>query len=113
MLTTPGGVWSGNGIQANGDINVGGSNTIINAIYTLPNGCSDTLLVSVEGVSTQLDDTICQNSGLYPLAFTPPNGNLGSDFTKSLTKQDPASNSFIAISSPRSISLVKTAAPRP
>ena len=74
LLTTPGGVWSGNGIQTNGDINVGGSNTVISAIYTLPNGCSDTLLVSVEGVSTQLDDTICQNSGLYPLTFTPPNG---------------------------------------
>ena len=43
-LTTPGGIWSGNGIQSNGNINVGGFNTIINAIYTLPNGCLDTLI---------------------------------------------------------------------
>ncbi|MBT5859208.1 MAG: PKD domain-containing protein [Flavobacteriales bacterium] len=73
-LTTPGGVWSGNGVQSNGDINVGGFNTIINAIYTLPNGCLDTLLVTVEGVSTQADDTLCQQSGIYPLTFSPSNG---------------------------------------
>ena len=74
LLTTPGGTWYGNGIQTNGDINVGGFNTIITAIYTLPNGCSDTLLINVEGTSTQLDDTLCQRSGNYPLTFSPPNG---------------------------------------
>ena len=74
IITTPGGIWSGNGIQANGNINVGGFNTIINAVYTLPNGCSDTLLITVEGISTQSDDTVCQQSGNYPLSFTPPNG---------------------------------------
>ena len=74
LLTTPGGTWYGNGIQTNGNINVGGFNTIITAIYTLPNGCSDTLLINVEGISTQLDDTLCQRSGNYPLTFSPPNG---------------------------------------
>jgi len=73
-LTTPGGVWSGNGIQSNGNINVGSFNTVITAIYTLPNGCSDTLLVTVEGISTQADDTLCQKSGSYPITFSPPNG---------------------------------------
>ena len=73
-LTTPGGVWSGNNIQANGDINVGGFVTTIQAIYTTPNGCSDTLLINVEGVNTQSDDTVCQNSGNHNLSFTPSNG---------------------------------------
>ena len=73
-LTTPGGTWSGNGIQANGDINVGGFNTVITAFYTLSNGCTDTLLITVEGINTQADDTLCQQSGNYPLIFSPPNG---------------------------------------
>lgn len=74
-ITTPGGIWSGcNCIQPNGDINVGGLPTTITAVYTLPNGCSDTLLVSVGGISTQPDDTICQQSGNYPLTFSPDNG---------------------------------------
>lgn len=74
FLTTPGGIWSGNGIQSNGDINVGSAITIIPAIYTLPNGCIDTLLINVDGVSVQADDTVCQNSGNYPLTFSPANG---------------------------------------
>jgi len=75
MYTTPGGVWSGcSCIQPNGDITVGTIATTINAIYTLPNGCSDTLLVIVGGIATQADDTLCQQSGNYPLTFSPPNG---------------------------------------
>ena len=73
-LTTAGGIWSGNGIQSNGNINVGGFNTVINAYYTLANGCTDTLLITVEGISTQADDTLCQQSGNYPLTFSPANG---------------------------------------
>ena len=73
-LTTPGGTWSGNGIQSNGDINVGSSVTTIPAIYTLLNGCSDTILVNVDGINVQVDDTICQNSGIYTLNFSPLNG---------------------------------------
>ena len=49
--TTPGGIWSGcNCIQPNGDVSVGGIPTTINAIYTLPNGCSDTLNIIVENI---------------------------------------------------------------
>ena len=47
-LVTAGGNWSGNNlIQSNGDINVGGIPTIITGIYTLPNGCTDTLSIEV------------------------------------------------------------------
>ncbi len=76
IITTPGGTWSSpcNCIQSNGDINVGGIPTIIPAIYTLPNGCSDTLFVDVGGISVQADDTLCQQSGNYPLTFSPSNG---------------------------------------
>ena len=73
-LTTHVGTWSGNGIQSNGDINVGSSVTTIPAIYTLSNGCSDTILVNVDGINVQADDTICQNSGIYTLNFSPLNG---------------------------------------
>ena len=74
-ITTSGGVWSGcNCIQPNGDINVGNIPTVITAIYTLPNGCSDTLLVNVGGISTQADDTLCQKAGIYTLGYSPPNG---------------------------------------
>ena len=73
-LTTPGGTWSGNGIQANGNINVGGVNNVITAFYTLPNGCRDTLYITVEGVNTQVPGPICQQSGTYPLSYSPPNG---------------------------------------
>ncbi|MEE2953882.1 MAG: gliding motility-associated C-terminal domain-containing protein [Bacteroidota bacterium] len=75
-ITTPGGSWwSGcNCIQPNGDIDVGGLPTTITAIYTLPNGCVDTLLVNVGGISTQPDDSLCQNSGNYTLTFNPGNG---------------------------------------
>ena len=74
--TTPGGTWSGcNCIQLNGDITVGGSSTIISAIYTLPNGCSDTLLVSVvNNITMPAGTTLCQQSGNFPLTFAPTNG---------------------------------------
>jgi len=74
--TTPGGTWSStcNCVQANGNITTGNGPSVITAIYTLPNGCSDTLLITVAGVTTQIDDTLCQNSGNYGLSFTPVNG---------------------------------------
>jgi len=74
-LTTPGGIWSGCiCIQSNGDITTGNSSNVITAIYTLPNGCSDTILVTVSGIVTQANTNICQNSGNYELSFTPANG---------------------------------------
>jgi hypothetical protein len=42
----------------------------------------------------------------------PPNGKRGSDATKLFTKVEPAS-SFLATRSPRFISFVNTAAPKP
>ena len=74
--TTPGGTWGStcNCVQANGDITTGNVPTVISAIYTLPNGCSDTLLITVAGITTQADDTLCQNSGNYGLTFTPIDG---------------------------------------
>ncbi|HIK63022.1 MAG TPA: hypothetical protein EYG01_03345, partial [Flavobacteriales bacterium] len=76
LSTTTGGTWSGcNCIQLNGDITVGGSSTIISAIYTLPNGCSDTLLVSVvNNITIPAGTTFCQQSGNFPLTFAPANG---------------------------------------
>ena len=76
QYTTPGGTWSGcNCIQSNGDINVGAIPTTINAIYTLPNGCSDTLLVSVvNNITMPPGTTLCQQSGNYPLSYSPQNG---------------------------------------
>ena len=76
LSTTTGGTWSGcNCIQLNGDITVGGNATIISAIYTLPNGCSDTLLVSVvNNITMPVDTTLCQQSGNYPLLSSPING---------------------------------------
>ena len=53
------------------------------------------------------------NSLPYPDSLIPPKGNLGSDRTKSLTKQDPASIWFNAISSPFFRFFVKTAPPNP
>ena len=74
-VTTPGGVWSGcNCVQANGNITTGNNLAIITAIYTLPNGCSDTLLVTVSGITTPANVTLCQNSGNYGLSFMPANG---------------------------------------
>ena len=74
-ITTPGGIWSGCiCIQPNGDIITGNSTNIITAIYTLPNGCSDTLLVTVSEINTQANVSLCQNSGNYELSFTPDNG---------------------------------------
>mmetsp|Transcript_74055 Transcript_74055/g.130898 ORF Transcript_74055/g.130898 Transcript_74055/m.130898 type:complete len:254 (-) Transcript_74055:700-1461(-) len=48
-----------------------------------------------------------------PDSFTPPKGSDGSDRTKSLTKHMPASISSTASFSPFSLSLVKTAPPKP
>ncbi len=75
-LTTPGGTWSGcSCIQPNGDIIVGSTPTVITAIYTLPNGCSDTLLVSVtNNITMPADTTLCQQSGNFPLIPDPING---------------------------------------
>ena len=74
-ITTPGGTWSGcNCIQSNGDVSVGGIPTTLGAIYTLPNGCSDTLNVIIENIITQADDTICQKSNNYILNYSPVNG---------------------------------------
>ena len=74
-LTTPGGTWGGcSCIQSNGNISVGPIPTTISAIYTLPNGCSDTLDVIIENIITQPDDTICQKSSDYQLTYSPVNG---------------------------------------
>jgi hypothetical protein len=74
-VTTPGGTWSGcSCIQANGNITTGNNIAVITAIYTLPNGCSDTLLVTVSGITTPANFSLCQNSGNYGLSFMPTNG---------------------------------------
>ena len=75
-LTTPGGTWSGSSsIQTNGDINVGAFNTVINAVYSLPNGCSDTLLVNVvNSISMPNNLSLCQNSGITLLSANPIGG---------------------------------------
>ncbi|MEC9209721.1 MAG: gliding motility-associated C-terminal domain-containing protein [Bacteroidota bacterium] len=75
-LTTPGGSWSGcTCIQPNGDIIVGSIPTVITAIYTLPNGCSDTLIVSVVNeITMPVDTTLCQQSGNVSLISEPING---------------------------------------
>lgn len=74
--TTPGGSWSGCPcIQPNGDIIVGPIPLNIYAIYTLPNGCSDTLIVSVtNNITMPADTTLCQQSGNIPLIPQPSNG---------------------------------------
>tara|TARA_B100001250_G_scaffold115257_1_gene97646 strand:- start:4321 stop:8340 length:4020 start_codon:yes stop_codon:yes gene_type:complete len=76
VSTTPGGTWSGCPcIQPNGDIIVGATPVNIDAIYTLPNGCSDTLAVSViNNITMPADTTLCQQSGNFPLIPQPPNG---------------------------------------
>ena len=63
-LTTPGGTWSGStSIQSNGNIDVGPFTSVIDAIYTLPNGCSDTLVVNVvNSVNIPNNFSLCQNS---------------------------------------------------
>ena len=75
-FTTPGGVWSGcSCIQSNGNINVGSNPTIITAIYTLPNGCSDTLLVNVvNNILMPQSTSFCQRSGNHSLSVFPSNG---------------------------------------
>lgn len=76
VFTTPGGVWSGcSCIQSNGDITVGAIPTTINAIYTLPNSCSDTLVVSVvNNITMPAGTTLCQQLGTFPLLPNPING---------------------------------------
>ena len=71
-----GGVWSGSAnIQANGDVLVGSSPAVLNAIYTLANGCSDTLSIDVvNNIVMPADTTLCQNSGNYSLSHSPSGG---------------------------------------
>lgn len=74
-LTTAGGNWSGNNIQANGDIDVGPFSTVIEAVYTLSNGCSDTLLVNVvNNISMPNNLSLCQNSNDTILYASPAGG---------------------------------------
>ena len=74
-ITTPGGIWTGcSCIQPSGSITTGNSFNVITAVYTLPNGCSDTLLVTVSGITTPANFSLCQNSGNYGLSFMPANG---------------------------------------
>ncbi len=81
-LTTPGGTWSGsNLIQTNGDITVGPNATVIEAVYTLANGCSDTLLVDVvNSINVPNNFSICQNS-LDTLLDANPTGGVWSSTT--------------------------------
>ena len=77
-LTTAGGIWSGNNIQANGDIDVGPFSTVIEAVYTLSNGCSDTLLVNVvNSISMPNNLSLCQNSN-DTILFASPSGGTWS-----------------------------------
>tara|TARA_B100000989_G_C19531714_1_gene470381 strand:+ start:2920 stop:6993 length:4074 start_codon:yes stop_codon:yes gene_type:complete len=72
---TTGGTWSGCiCLQQNGDIDVGNISRNIEAIYILPNGCTDTLNVTVAPMQIQSNDTVCQNSGSLPLNFSPAGG---------------------------------------
>ena len=75
-LTTVGGTWSGSTlIQPNGDISVGPFATTVEAIYTLPNGCSDTLTVNVvNSINMPSNVVICQNSQDTSLIATPAGG---------------------------------------
>ena len=86
-LTTTGGSWSGsNLIQSNGDIDVGPNSTMIDAIYTLPNGCSDTLTVNVvNSINMPSNVVICQNSQDTSLIATPTGGIWTSISTNPLT----------------------------
>ena len=85
-LTTPGGTWSGsNLIQTNGDITVGPNATVIEAVYTLANGCSDTLLVNVvNNVNVQNNFGICQNSQDTSVIANPIGGIWSSIITNPL-----------------------------
>ena len=82
-LTTPGGIWSGNSsIQSNGNIDVGPFASVIEAIYTLPNGCSDTLLVNVvNSINMPNNFSLCQNSQDTSVIATPSGGIWSSIIT--------------------------------
>ena len=86
-LTTTGGIWSGSSsIQPNGDINVGPLSTLINAVYSLPNGCSDTLLVTVvSSINMPNNLTLCQNSGNILLLANPIGGYWSNPTVNSLS----------------------------
>ena len=75
-ITTPGGIWSGSiYIQPNGDFTPPLTPTIISAIYSLPNGCSDTLDILVtDDIVMPLASVFCQSSGNYSLTPNPING---------------------------------------
>src|SRR5438094_618814 len=68
---------------------------------------TQTVLMSTNSLSPYSD-----SSRPYPESLTPPNGSRGSDFTSPLTKTEPTSSSR-ASRSPRAVSPVHTAAPRP
>ena len=77
-ITTAGGTWSGTNIQTNGNIDVGPFSTVIEAIYTLSNGCSDTLLVNVVNNITMPNNlSLCQNSN-DTILFASPSGGTWS-----------------------------------
>ncbi len=71
---TAGGFWTGMYTQSNGDVLVGSNPVNFEVIYTLLNGCSDTINIDVSNISIQPDDTLCQNQGDYPISFSPQNG---------------------------------------
>ncbi|MDC3105055.1 PKD domain-containing protein, partial [bacterium] len=85
-LTTPGGTWSGStSIQSNGNIDVGPLTLVIDAIYTLPNGCSDTLVVNVvNSVNIPNNFSLCQNSQDTVVVATPSGGIWSSIATNPL-----------------------------
>ena len=85
-LTTPGGTWSGStSIQSNGNIDVGPFTSVIDAIYTLPNGCSDTLVVNVvNSVNIPNNFSLCQNSQDTVVVATPSGGIWSSIATNPL-----------------------------
>ena len=85
-LTTPGGTWSGStSIQSNGNIDVGPFTSVIDAIYTLPNGCSDTLFVNVvNSVNIPNNFSLCQNSQDTVVVATPSGGIWSSIATNPL-----------------------------
>ena len=85
-LTTPGGTWSGStSIQSNGNIDVGPFTSVIDAIYTLPNGCSDTLVVNVvNSVNIPNNFSLCQNSQDTVVVATPSGGFWSSIATNPL-----------------------------
>lgn len=84
-IGTGNGIWSGNGVEANGNFNPSvagvGTHTIIYSFLDASD-CSesDTLLLSVieaEQVSAGIDEEICQNGGIINLSgFSPAGGTF-------------------------------------